>query len=58
MPKLWRLVLPFSSSLFRVYRHFMLAKDHAAPEAVSERYAPFYGDETGHFITSEQRLNR
>ncbi len=36
----------------------MLAKDHAAPEAVSERYTPFYGDETSHFITSEQRLNR
>jgi hypothetical protein len=36
----------------------MLAKDHAAPEAVSERYAPFYGDEMTRFITSEQRLNR
>jgi hypothetical protein len=58
MSKLWRLVLPFSSSLFRVYRHFTLAKDHAAPEAVSEGHAPFYGAETSHFITSEQRLNR
>jgi hypothetical protein len=49
---------PFASSLFRALRHVMLAKDHAAPEEISERHTPFYGDETSHFITSEQRLNR
>jgi len=49
---------PFACSLFRAYRHFMLAKDHAAPEGVSERYAPFYVRKTGHFIDPKPRLNR
>jgi len=44
--------------LFSALRHFMLAKNHAAPEAVSGRYAPFYGEKLGHFTTSEQHQNR
>jgi hypothetical protein len=36
----------------------MVAKDHAAPEAVPDGHAPFYGDKIGHCITSEQRQNR
>jgi hypothetical protein len=55
-----RLLACFALELmsFSILRHFMLAKDHAAPEGISERYAPFYDDEMTHFITSEQRLNR
>jgi hypothetical protein len=40
--------------LFSAVRHFMLAKDYAAPEAASEGYAPFYMREIDHLIPSEQ----
>jgi hypothetical protein len=32
----------------------MLAKDHAAPEGISERRAPFYTIKIGRFSPSEQ----
>jgi len=32
----------------------MLAKDHAAPEGISEKRAPFYTRKIGRFIASEQ----
>jgi hypothetical protein len=33
-------------------RHFLVAKDYAASEAVPDGYMPFYGNKMGHFITS------
>jgi hypothetical protein len=36
----------------------MLAKNHAVPEAVSDRYTPVYVRETGYFIAPEQHLSR
>jgi hypothetical protein len=36
----------------------MLGKDHAAREAVSERYTPFSMRKTGHNVDPEQHLSR
>jgi len=36
----------------------MLAKNHAVPEAVSDRSTPVYVRETGYFIAPEQHLSR
>ncbi len=35
-------------------RHVMVAEDHAAPGAASDRYAPCYGDKIGRCILSEE----
>jgi hypothetical protein len=42
-----------SSSIFN-YAPFYACKNRAAPEAVSDEYAPFYMRKTDHFIASEQ----
>jgi hypothetical protein len=42
------------AQLFSALRHFMLAKNYAAPEAASEGYAPFYMREIDHLIPSGQ----
>jgi hypothetical protein len=39
--------------LLFVLRHFMLAKNYAAPEAVPDGYATFNGKKLGHCTTSE-----
>ena len=52
-PSVFWLAFLFSSSLFTP-RHFMVTKDHAAPEAVPDKQVPFYGNKMGHFIISEQ----
>jgi hypothetical protein len=43
-------VLDFSISahLFSALRHVIREKGYVAPEAVSERYAPFYEINSGH----------
>jgi hypothetical protein len=41
-----------SAHLFSALRQFMLAENHAACSAVSERGVPFYARNIGHFITS------
>lgn len=46
------------SSIIHISRHFMIVKDHAAPEAVPDGHMPFYGNKVGHCISSEQRQNR
>jgi hypothetical protein len=48
----------FISSIIQMSRHFMVAKDHTALEAVPDGYTPFYGNEMGHFIASKQCQNR
>ena len=50
LPKMYSL----SSHLFFVLRHFMVAEDHAAPEAACARYVPFYSDKIGRCILSEE----
>jgi hypothetical protein len=41
-----------SAHLFLALRQFMLAENHAARSAVSEKGVPFYEIHIGHFITS------
>jgi hypothetical protein len=47
-----------SAHLFSALRQVMREKDYGAPEAGSERCAPFYEIHIGHCITPEQRKNR
>ena len=51
-------VHPQKPPLFFILCHFIVAKNHAGPEAVSEKYVPFYGNKIGRCITSEQCPNR
>jgi hypothetical protein len=55
--KLSRLVACFAdrASLFLAVRQFMLAENCAAPQATSERYAPFNERNRDRFIASVQR---
>jgi len=41
------------SSIIYISRHFMVAKDPAPPEALSDKHAPFYENKVGHCITPE-----
>ena len=47
----------FSASLFAL-RHVIREKSDVAPEAVSERYAPFYEINSGHCGISEEYQQR
>ena len=46
------------SSIIQTSRHFIVVKDYAAPKGASDRYAPFYGNKIGRFVTSKQHHNR